>query len=425
MLSPCYLRKNLTPVTISLPASHKPHAGEGKPRSKTDIYNSHMKKSTLLGGLTPAQFLRDYWHKKPLLIRQALPGFTRLLTPAALFELAQRDDVESRLITHFKQQWQVANGPIEQLPALTQKDWTLLVQGANLHHDGADALLRQFRFIPDARLDDLMISYATDTGGVGPHFDSYDVFLLQAHGQRRWKIGATQDLTLVEGSALKILKNFTPEQEFVLEPGDMLYLPPQYAHDGSAIGECMTYSIGFRAPPFQELGEAFLRFMADSIDLPGRYADPQLAPTKHPAEISHNMLAQIADELNKVRFTKDDITIFVGEYLSEPKANVFFESPPRPLTLVRFRTTLAKRGVVLSRKTQMLYRGKHVFINGESFAVDHRADKASLTLLADQRRLDCADASNVSTDVLEALYTWYEDGWITLGSNPPPIFKQS
>ncbi|WP_395822890.1 JmjC domain-containing protein [Collimonas sp.] len=371
-----------------------------------------MKKNTLLGGLTPAQFLRDYWHKKPLLIRQALPGFTPLLTPEALFAMAQREDVESRLVTHVKQQWQVANGPLEKLPPISQKDWTLLVQGVNLHHDGADSLLRQFRFIPDARLDDLMISYATDTGGVGPHFDSCDVFLLQAHGQRRWKIGATQDLTLVKGSSLKILKNFVPEQEFVLEPGDMLYLPPQYAHEGTAIGECMTYSIGFRAPPFQELGEAFLQFMADSIDLPGRYADPDLKPAKHPAEISREMLAQIADELNKVRFTEDDIAIFVGEYLSEPKASVFFESPARPLA--RFRATLAKRGIVLSRKTQMLYRGKHVFINGESFAAG-RADKASLTLLADQRQLDGATAAQVSTDVLEALYTWYEDGWVTLG----------
>ncbi|PUA19043.1 cupin domain-containing protein [Glaciimonas sp. PCH181] len=373
-----------------------------------------MKNFTLLGGLSPAQFLRDYWHKKPLLIRQAIPGFKPLLSADALFKMAARDDVESRLITHFKQEWKVENGPIATVPAISKKDWTLLVQGVNLHDDMADALLRQFSFIPDTRLDDLMVSYATDTGGVGPHFDSYDVFLLQAHGQRRWKIGAGQDLTLVQGSALKILKNFTPEQEFVLEPGDMLYLPPQYAHDGTAIGECMTYSIGFRAPAFQELGEAFLQFMADSIDLPGRYADADLAPTKHPAEIGRNMLSQISDALNKVRFTDDDVAIFVGEYLSDPKATVFFESPPRPLTLSRFTAAIAKRGVSLSRKTQMLYRGKHLFINGESFAAG-REDKASLCVLADNRKLDGQAASVVSKDVLEALYTWYEDGWINLG----------
>ncbi|MBC7489708.1 MAG: cupin domain-containing protein, partial [Glaciimonas sp.] len=167
-----------------------------------------MKNFTLLNDLSPAQFLRDYWHKKPLLIRQAVPAFTPLLSVEALFEMAARDDVESRLVTHFKQEWKVENGPVTSLPLSSKKDWTLLVQGVNLHHDAADALLRQFRFISDTRLDDLMISYATDTGGVGPHVDSYDVFLLQAQGQRRWKIGAGEDLTLAQGSALKILKNF-------------------------------------------------------------------------------------------------------------------------------------------------------------------------------------------------------------------------
>ena len=368
---------------------------------------------TLLGGLTPAQFLCDYWQKKPLLIRQAFPAFHPLLSRDALFDLAARDDVESRLITHFKQQWQMKSGPIEQLPPLKQKEWTLLVQGVNLHDDSVDALLRQFRFLPDARLDDLMISYATESGGVGPHVDSYDVFLLQAHGQRRWRIGAQKDLSLVDGMPLKILRSFAPDQEFVLEPGDMLYLPPHYAHDGVALGECMTYSIGFRTPSFQELGEAFLQFMADSIDLPGRYADPELAPSRHPAEISHNMLAQIAAELSKVKFTDDDITIFLGEYLSEPKANLFFDPPARPLTMARFVQAMTKRGVALSRKTQMLYRGKHIFINGESFAVG-RADKTHLCALANTRRLDGPVIAHASQDFKEALFEWYRDGWLDL-----------
>jgi len=158
-----------------------------------------MKTLPLLGDITPAQFLRDYWHKKPLLIRQAIPGFKPLLKPAELAALATRDDVESRLVTQEAGQWAMQQGPLESLPPATQEKWTLLVQGANLHHAGADALLRQFRFLPDARLDDLMISMATDGGGVGPHFDSYDVFLLQAQGQRRWSIGPQKDLSLVEG----------------------------------------------------------------------------------------------------------------------------------------------------------------------------------------------------------------------------------
>lgn len=372
-----------------------------------------MKKIPLLGGLSPQQFLRDYWHKKPLLIRQAIPQFKPIFSREALCDLVKQDDVESRLITYFDAEWQMQNGPFERLPSFNKKGWTFLVQGVNLHDDAADALMQQFRFLPDARLDDLMISYATDTGGVGPHFDSYDVFLLQAHGKRRWRIGAQKDLSLLEGMPLKILKNFEAEQEFVLEPGDMLYLPPHYAHDGVAVGECMTYSIGFRAPSYQELGEAFLQFMADSIDLPGRYADPDLSPSKHPAEISGTMLARIADELNKVRFTDDDVTVFLGEYLSEPKPHVFFDPPAKPMKLDRFRQAAAKRGVVLSRKTRMLYRGKHLFINGEAFALG-RADKATLVRLADSRRLEGPAVAQATDDVFEALHMWYQDGWLNL-----------
>lgn len=374
-----------------------------------------MKKLTLLGGITPKEFLRDYWHKKPLLIRQAIPGFKPLLEREALFELARRDEVESRLVAHAGKRWQMDHGPLSKLPPLTQKGWTMLVQGVNLHDDEADALMQQFRFIPDSRLDDLMISYATDTAGVGPHFDSYDVFLLQAHGKRLWRIGPQKDLTLVDGLPLKILKNFQPQEEFVLEPGDMLYLPPHYAHDGIAIGECMTYSIGFRAPPFQELGEAFLQFMADTIALPGRYADPDLAVTKHPAEIDKAMLHRVGSQLAKVKFTEDDIAIFLGEYLSEPKRNVFFESPEKSMTQSRFLQAAGKRGVVLSRKTRMLYRGRHLFINGESFTMG-RNDKAVLTMLADRRRLHGGDLVGASKDVQEALFTWYCDGWLDLAS---------
>jgi 50S ribosomal protein L16 3-hydroxylase len=379
-----------------------------------------MKKSSanlpLLGGITPDQFFSEYWHKKPLLIRGAIPGFAPILDAQELFELASRDDVESRLINCDKQHWDMKNGPFDELPIHEKKNWTLLIQGVNLHDRRADALLRQFRFIPDARLDDLMISFATDGGGVGPHFDSYDVFLLQAHGQRRWKISAQKDLSLVEGMPLKILSRFKAEQEFVLEPGDMLYLPPHYAHDGIAIGECMTYSIGFRAPAFQELGESFLQFMSDSIDIPGRYADPDLKSTPRPAEISASMLESVSSELAKIKFTEDDMTIFLGEYLTTPKSSVFFKSPNKSETPKRFTQLAKKNGVSLSLKTQMLYKGKHVFINGESFSVG-KDDKVSLSKLANQRFLEGAEISLSSADVLEAFCIWYEDGWLELGSN--------
>jgi 50S ribosomal protein L16 3-hydroxylase len=340
---------------------------------------------TLLGGLTPEQFFSEYWHKKPLLIRQAIPDFTPLLSAEELFELAGRDDVESRLISFFKQHWEMKSGPIAPLPLKEKKDWTLLVQGVNLHHRKADALLRQFRFIPDARLDDLMISFAKDGGGVGPHFDSYDVFLLQAHGQRRWRIGAQKDLSLIKGMPLKILSN------------------------------CMTYSIGFRAPSFQELGESFLQFMSDSIDLPGRYADPELTSSAHPGEISQSMLSTISAELKKIKFTKDDMTIFLGEHLTEPKSSVFFTSPKKNLTPKKFALSAQKTGVALSLKTQMLYKGENIFINGESFSVS-KGDQLSLHKLANQRYLDGADISSISADVMEAFCIWYEDGWLELSS---------
>lgn len=372
-----------------------------------------MKKLTLLGNITAAEFLRDYWHKKPLLIRQAIPGFKTSIDAATLFKLAAHDAVESRLVTHFKQTWQLQNGPFKKLPTAKQKEWTLLVQGVNLHYPPADALLRQFNFLPDARLDDLMISYASDGGGVGPHFDSYDVFLLQAHGQRRWQISAQSDLELTKGMPLRILRHFTPEEEFILEPGDMLYLPPQYAHNGVAIGECMTYSIGFRAPTYQELGEAFLQFMSDSIDLPGRYADADLRPSEHPAELSKDMLKKVAAELKKIEPTNEDITIFLGAYLSTPKNSVFFDTPKKPLTPVKFLNEAKKCGIKLALKSCMLYRDEHIFMNGESFAVEGD-DQALLYQFADQRSLDGDSLSIASTDMQETLCLWYEDGWIEL-----------
>ena len=204
----------------------------------------------LLGGLTPAQFMRQYWQKKPLLVRQAIPGFKALLPRADLFALASQEGVESRLVQQTEGAWKFQHGPFTRraLPPLQRPHWTLLVQGVDLHNDSVHALMQQFRFVPDARLDDVMISYASDGGGVGPHFDSYDVFLLQAHGQRRWRIGRQKDLSLRDDVPMKILSHFEPEEDWVLEPGDLLYLPPRWAHDGVAVDACMTYSVGFRAP---------------------------------------------------------------------------------------------------------------------------------------------------------------------------------
>ena len=372
-----------------------------------------MNTTHLLGGLTPDQFLRKYWQKKPLLIRNAIPEMRALLTREALFNLAAREDVESRLITNFRRQWKMQQGPLDALPSITQKNWTLLVQGVNLHDDQADKLLHQFRFIPDSRLDDLMISYATDGGGVGAHVDSYDVFLLQAQGQRRWRISAQHDLSMRDDLPLKILRHFGPEQEFILGPGDMLYLPPQYAHEGVAVGECMTYSIGFRAPAWQELGEAFLAFMADSIELPGRYSDPALQSTGHPGAISDQMMDAVHRMLQKLGSTTADREIFLGEYLSEPKPSVSFDPHPKPLGALQFDKAMARDGIRLHRKTRMLHRSKYIFLNGESYS-PQSSDRRILRRLADDRALDARHLAQASSDLRESLYRWYLDGWVDL-----------
>lgn len=178
-----------------------------------------------IADLTVEQFMTEHWHIKPYLFRQAFPNFEPICDLDTIAEMASDEDIESRLIQYGKKGWSLEHGPFEALPAMNKKAWTVLIQGIDHHLPEAYDLLQLFRFIPDARLDDVMLSLASDGGGVGPHYDSYDVFLLQMHGTRRWKIGPLQNMDLEEDVPLKILKNFEATEEFVLEPGDMLYLP--------------------------------------------------------------------------------------------------------------------------------------------------------------------------------------------------------
>jgi 50S ribosomal protein L16 3-hydroxylase len=284
------------------------------------------------------------------------------------------------------------------------------VQGLNLLLPEADRLMREFDFIPYARLDDLMVSYATDGGGVGPHFDSYDVFLLQGMGKRRWRIGNQKDHRLIEGLPLRILEDFRPKYDWVLEPGDLLYLPPEWAHDGVAAGECMTYSIGFRAAPAQELGEQFLMFLAERVKLQGRYADPDLRLQRHPAEISAEMVTQVANRLDGIKWDVRLVKEFLGSMLTEPKTQVFFERPARPLSAARF-AAAAKRGLQLDIRTQLLFCGNSFFINGETAGV-RTGDRPHFRRLADRRRLE--DLSGISADGSALLYDWYRCGFLGL-----------
>jgi 50S ribosomal protein L16 3-hydroxylase len=353
----------------------------------------------LLGGSSAAVFLRKYWQKRPLLVRQAVAGFRGFLSRSELFALAGRDDVESRLVRHARGERTLTQGPFSatDLKSLPARDWTLLVQGVNLHVAAADALLRRFAFIPYARLDDVMVSYAAPGGGVGPHVDSYDVFLLQGEGRRHWRLGCQmsgqmsrqRDLTLEPSLPVKILTRFRPDAEYLLDAGDMLYLPPSYAHDGVAVDACTTYSIGFRAPSAQELGTAFLDWMRDSIVLDGRYADPSLAPAAEPARIGLSMQKRCSAMLAGVRWSDALVSRFLGCYLSEPKPSVFFEPPLRPLGLAAFRSAAARRGVSLDRRTQLLYDSRNVFLNGST--------------------LDSAGCDSA------VIHRWYRDGFLHLG----------
>ena len=362
-------------------------------------------------GITTDQFLRHYWQKKPLLIPNAFPGFSDLLDSQQLIELACAEDAQARVVTQSRGKFDLHHSPFDQddFSSFARAKWTVLVQGVNNHLPEAAELLNNFSFIPHARLDDLMVSYAPKGGGVGPHYDSYDVFLLQGSGHRRWQISTQADRTLIEGAPLHILKDFKVEQEWVLGPGDMLYLPPHCAHNGVAEDDCMTYSIGFRTPAYQELAEQFLVYLQDRIEVDGMYADPGLKRQAHPSEISAAMLRQVAGAIKQVRWDKEDIANFLGSYLSEPKPHIYFDAPEQPLSYAKFRQSIAKRGVKLDLKSLMLCRDGWIFMNGEGVQVEPQ-NYLLLRKLADERELQAL--TGCSDEAFDLLYQWYLDGYL-------------
>jgi 50S ribosomal protein L16 3-hydroxylase len=386
----------------------------------------------LLAGLSPAQFMQKHWQKKPLLVRNAIPGLKPLLSRSALFKLAADEQVQSRLIQRQEQagkpvgDWMMKSGPFgaRALPALSQTAWTLLVQGVDLHNADAHALLQQFRFVPDARLDDLMVSFATIGGGVGPHFDSYDVFLLQASGSRKWKISKQKDLTLVPNAPLKILQNFEPDEAFILNAGDMLYLPPRYAHDGEAVecldasgknADCMTYSIGFRAPAQHEIASELLQRLAEfsqdnaeddeEAGLVKRlYRDPEQAATSAPAELPASLIRFAAQAVTDALKDPQAVACALGEYMTSPKPSVWFDEAQED-----WKSDVGD--IYLAAQTRMMYDAHHVFINGESYKAKGR-DARLMQRFADQRGLTQAELAKASVDVLNLLADWHASGWI-------------
>jgi 50S ribosomal protein L16 3-hydroxylase len=370
----------------------------------------------LLGGLSPDGFMRRHWQKRPLAIPAAVPEARGLVERATLFRLAARDDVESRLVLRDGARWSVRQGPIARraLPAATAAPWTLLVQGVDLHLDAAHRLLGRFRFVPDARLDDVMVSYATDGGGVGPHVDSYDVFLLQLHGRRRWRIGKVgRKAALRPDVPLKILADFRPSAEWLLDPGDMLYLPPGWGHDGVAEGEAITASIGFRASGAARLGLDVAQHLLDGIELPdgeALYADPDQAATREPGRIPGSLRDFAQAAVSRLLADRGALDRALGETLSEPKPGVWFEAAAAPARLA---------GVRLDRRTRMLYDERHVYVNGDAFRMGGR-DARLIRRLADRRALDRGEVDALSDEARGRVGAWLEAGWLIDAEDASP-----
>jgi len=337
----------------------------------------------MLGGLTPRDFLRRYWQKRALFVRNALPQFEKIVDERVLSDLATRDDVESRIVERRGKRRETVHGPFRKARA-KPFGWTLLVHGVNLHVPAADRLLQRFNFVPQARLDDVMVSYATPGGGVGPHVDRYDVFLLQGPGRRAWRVAG---------------------RKYVAEPGDMLYLPPEVEHDGVALEPCFTYSIGFRAPRGAELGAAFLDWLHERGLPEAEYRDPGIAPARRPGSIPEEMISFADRFLRRIRWSRSEVERFLGEYLSEPKPHVVFKPRSRGGGVLR------RSLVRLDPKTRLLYRGTRFFINGETVELT-RNNAASLRELADRR---VAQGARLARAPLAGLISgWQRLGYVNL-----------
>lgn len=357
----------------------------------------------LLGGLSPATFMRRHWHKKPLLVRGAVPPVSPV-TPQDMARLAASEDVESRLVSAFEGRWRLRHGPIARLPARSKPGWTLLVQGLDQHVPAAREMLDAFRFVPEARLDDLMVSYASDGGGVGPHFDSYDVFLIQVAGQRRWRIGRQPDAQLKPNLPLRIIENFAPEAEFLLGPGDMLYLPPRWAHDGVAVGDgCMTASVGFRAGTQAELAAELLsRLEPARATAERRYADPGQPAVQAPGEVPAALQAFAREAVEAALAAPHALDQALGEWLTEPKPRVWFDAGG---------DWQPGQGIKLDRRSRMLFDARHVFLNGESYLSRGR-DAQIMRKLANERCLSARELQRLSPGAQELVSQWAEAGWL-------------
>lgn len=383
----------------------------------------------LLAGMSPEQFMKTYWHKKPLLVRGAIPAFSlsrQLNEPLAspitaqdLFKIAASDEAEARLI--YAKPWSFTEGPFKKrsLPSLDTPNWSLLLQGMEARHPAAAKILSWFRFIPDARLDDLMVSIAGPGGGVGPHFDSYDVFLIQMSGRRSWRISEQKDLSLNPKLPLKILQNFKPEQEWDLEPGDMLYLPPHIAHDGIALDAgCQTWSVGFRAPSYKELLQEGLWRLAESLEelpeLAKCFADPSQSATSIAEQVPQELILQIKQKLKGLKLDKVETFLpGIAAYLSEPKAQAIFDAPNDCLSHAQFTQILKTATLKPHPQTRLLSLGNTVFCNGENMTAGQSKPIAQAWRTLSAKKC-LRPPQKLASNLQNSLYEAYSAGWLIL-----------
>ncbi len=370
-------------------------------------------------------FLRDYWQQKPLLIKNPWQSWSDPLEPDELAGLACEEGVESRLITHAgaNDSWVLEHGPLPEarFNALGQKKWTLLVQAVDHFVPEVAALIEPFRFVPNWRIDDIMVSYATDGGGVGPHFDQYDVFLIQGLGQRRWQVGqpCDQDTALLPHEDLRLLANFDAIDEWICEPGDILYLPPGVAHNGVAISDhCMTYSVGFRAPSRSELiGYWADDLLADMKD-DDRFGDPAMRPQNNPGEIESNAIDQLHKMITEKMGDREAFARWFGQYNTTPKYPDTDWSPQASLAPRQLRENVAV-GLSLHRNPASRFSFIRqqaniilLYVDGVCFrCADQTATFAEMLCAQNQIHLD--QNSIESNETITLLGRLYDQGSVT------------
>jgi 50S ribosomal protein L16 3-hydroxylase len=349
-------------------------------------------------GLDAAGFLAEYWQRRPLLLPAGLPRFRCPLPADELAGLACEAQVESRLVLEHGAggPWELRHGPFGEndFAGLPQSHWTLLVQDVDKHVPEVAAILQSFGFLPDWRLDDVMISYAADQGSVGPHVDDYDVFLIQAEGHRRWRLdaGPAPDFGCISGLDLRILQHFVPTHDWLLAPGDILYLPPGVPHWGIAEGECMTWSVGLRAPAWRELAADWCEHRGATALLTGRYRDPALSPQSHRGEVLAEVFTRIRSTLEQALTgaDPDDFCAWLGASLTEPKEHLRPAPPEHPLTPADFRSSFEAQGLLLRHGwSRLLFcRGNGgddlLFAGGEVYRLP-KAQGALLEIVTDDR----------------------------------------